>query len=257
MPGLARKSIKLASLATGLSGARREGDVHVLIYHRVAAHGREVDVSPKAFEQHLAFLSESAPPVALDAALDGKGSGLVVTFDDGYRDFYEVVLPLLVEYRVPAILYLATGLVANGARRDPDGLTWAQLAEAVSSGYVDIGAHTHTHPNLAEATGREAEEEMRRSRGLIEEHLQRRCSHFAYPFGISSNGADRAARKLFATAALGDWRINRRNELDPYRLGRTPVMRGDGPLFFRSKVKGRLRHEALAYRLLGRGPWKT
>ena len=39
---------------------------------------------------------------------------MVVTFDDGYRDFHDAALPLLVKHRVPAVLYLATGLVANG-----------------------------------------------------------------------------------------------------------------------------------------------
>ena len=44
--------------------------------------------------------------------------------------------------------------------------------------------------------------------------------------------------------------------MDPWRLGRTPVLASDGLTFFRAKVQGRLDGEALAYRLLGRGPWR-
>ena len=66
--------------------------------------------------------------LTLDDVLAGDpDGGVLVTFDDGYRDFHQVVLPLLVSHRVPAVLYLATGLVANGAPPSPDALTWTQL----------------------------------------------------------------------------------------------------------------------------------
>ena len=68
--------------------------------------------------------------------------------------------------------------------------------------------------------------------------------------------ADRVARRLFDSAALHAWRTNRSRNLDRYRLGRTPILRSDGTFFFRAKVAGLLDTEALAYRALGRGPWR-
>jgi hypothetical protein len=59
---------------------------------------------------------------------------------------------------------------------------------------------------------------------------------------------------LFDSAALR-WATNRAGRIDRYRLGRTPVLRSDGPLLFRAKVRGLLDGEALFYRLTGRGPW--
>ena len=181
---------------------------------------------------------------------------MVVTFDDGYRDFHDAVLPLLVKHRVPAVLYLATGLVANGdGGRRADALTWTQLREAVDTGLVTIGSHTHGHADLSKATEGEAEDEMRRSKELIEDHLGTACAHFAYPWAVGSPAADRAARRLFRTAALDAWRTNRAGRTDPYRLGRVPILRSDGRFFFRRKVRGQLDTEAWLYRALGRGPW--
>ena len=123
---------------------------------------------------------------------------MVVTFDDGYRDFHDTALPLLVKHRVPAVLYLATSLVANGHGAAPsDALTWTQLREAVDTGLVTIGSHTHGHADLSKASEREAEDEMRRSKDLIEDHLGTACTHFAYPWAVGSPAADRAARRLF------------------------------------------------------------
>ena len=82
------------------------------------------------------------------------------------------------------------------------------------------------------------------------------CRHFAYPWAVGSPAAARAARGLFRSAALHAWRTNRAGRLDPFELGRTPVLRSDGRFFFEQKVRGRLDGESLAYRLLRRGPWE-
>jgi peptidoglycan/xylan/chitin deacetylase (PgdA/CDA1 family) len=256
---LARKAVKAAVLPGGIVTRRRPGDVVVLLYHRVGDGGGEIDMPAPLFERQLATLAEEDRVLTLDRAVAGDpAGGVVVTVDDGYRDFVETVLPLLVRYRVPAVLYLATGLVAGegAAPGDRDALTWSQLAEAVSTGLVTVGAHTHGHTDLSAATEQACHDEMARSKGLVEDRLGVACRHFAYPWAVGSPAADRVARRLFDTAALDAWRVNRAGSLDPWRLGRTPVLASDGLAFFRAKVQGRLDGEALAYRLLGRGPWR-
>jgi peptidoglycan/xylan/chitin deacetylase (PgdA/CDA1 family) len=257
---LLRKAVKLAALPWGMVSRRRPGDVVVLLYHRVGAGDREIDLPDEMFDRHVSYLAGHERVLSLDEALIGDGSGgVVVTVDDGFRDFHEHVLPTLVHHQVPALLYLATGLVSNGKRGAPvsdDALTWQQLREAVGTGLVRIGSHTHTHADLSTADERVAEEEMRRSKELIEDRLGIPCIHFAYPFAVGSPAADRVARRVFETIAVGAWRTNRRQRIDPYRLGRTPVLRGDDGAFFSAKVRGLLDGERLAYRLTRRGPWR-
>ena len=255
-----RKAAKATVLPAGMATRRRPGDVVILLYHRVGDGGEEIEIPRSAFTRHLEWLREHARVLSLDQALEqGSEGGVVLTFDDGYRDFHDSVLPLLLEHRLPATLYLATGLVdekgatANGRPR----LSWGHLRAAVSTGLVTVGAHTHTHSDLSQAGEAECENEMRRSKDLIEDGLGVACDHFAYPFAVSSPAADRVARRLFRSAALDAWRTNRRGRFDPYRLGRTPVLRSDGGTFFRAKVAGRLDAEAWLYRALRRGPWRV
>jgi peptidoglycan/xylan/chitin deacetylase (PgdA/CDA1 family) len=260
-PGtIVRKGLKAAVLPLGVLDRRRPGDVVILVYHRVGAGEREVDLSVGSFERQLAGLASSGGVRPLEEAFSSDEGGLVLTIDDGYRDFHEHVLPLLLRYRVPAVLYLATGLVDGSGRPSvPPGqaLTWAMLREAVASGLVTVGSHTHGHTDLSGVSEDDAREEIRRSKGLIEDNLQVPCRHFAYPWGVGSAGADRAARELFDTAALDAWKTNRRGRIDPHRLGRTPVLRSDGDgWLFRAKTRGLLDQEALAYRLMRRGPWR-
>jgi peptidoglycan/xylan/chitin deacetylase (PgdA/CDA1 family) len=254
-----RKAVKTVVLPGGIVARRRPGDVVVLLYHRVGAAGGEINLPASLFERQLAALSEQDHVLTLDQATAGVGSGgVVVTVDDGYRDFHDTVLPLLVRYRVPAVLYLATGLVAGEevAAGNRDALSWSQLSDAVATGLVTVGSHTHGHVDLARASERECRDEMLRSKGLIEDRLGVACRHFAYPWAVGSPTADSLARQIFDTAALDAWRTNRAGVIDLWRLGRTPILASDGLVFFWAKVQGRLDGEALAYRLLGRGPWR-
>jgi peptidoglycan/xylan/chitin deacetylase (PgdA/CDA1 family) len=257
---LIRKGLKAVVLPLGITARRRSGDVVILLYHRVGVGDREIDLSTRTFEQQIMMLKERTRVLSIDEAFDRDGQGgVVVTVDDGYRDFYDHVLPLLVRHRVPAVLYLATGLVSGGLAKSgspaADALNWSQLQEAVATGLVTCGSHTHDHSDLSRASEREAREQMQRSKELIEDRLGTACRHFAYPWSVGSDAADRVARLLFDTAALHAWRTNRRGRTDLHRLGRVPILKSDGPLFFRAKVRGLLDKEALAYRALGRGPW--
>jgi peptidoglycan/xylan/chitin deacetylase (PgdA/CDA1 family) len=250
-----RKSIKAAVLPAGLVLRRRRGDVVVLLYHTVGARPAEIDVRGDEFERQLAWLASSGVVRPLEDALGDGTGGVVVTFDDGYRDFTDTVMPLLERYRIPAMLYLATGLVDDRRSNGGDRLGWGDLRDALATGLVSIGSHTHGHVDLSRADEAVADDEMRRSKELIEDRLGTACRHFAYPWAVSSPAAERVAARLFDSAALPAWRTNRRGRIDPLRLGRTPVLRSDtGPLF-RAKAAGMLDGEAMAYRLARRGPW--
>ncbi|MGH2791296.1 MAG: polysaccharide deacetylase family protein [Actinomycetota bacterium] len=251
---LLRKASKAAVLPAGLARLRRSGDLVILLYHRVGTGNREIDLDASVFERQIAHLAAAERVVTLDRVLQDPEGGVVVTVDDGFRDFHEVVLPLLVTHRVPVLLYLATSLVdRRGA--DPDRLTWEHLREAVSTGYVSVGAHTHSHADLSRATEAESRREMTTCKNLIEDELGTACEHFSYPWSYASPPAERVARELFATAAL-PWRTNRSGRIESHQLGRTPVLRSDGTFFFKAKLRGAMDNEAHLYRLLGRGPWR-
>jgi peptidoglycan/xylan/chitin deacetylase (PgdA/CDA1 family) len=253
---LARRATKAAALPFGFLARMRPGDLAILLYHRVGIGEREIDLDISAFERQMAYLAERRAVRTLDDALEGDGlGGVVVTIDDGLSDFHEHALPVLVQHSIPVVLYQATGLVDAASERANEGLTWSQLGEAVSTGLVTIGSHTHGHVDLSKASEEEAEREVETSKGLIEDRLGVACRHFAYPWAVTGPAAERVVARHFRTAALR-WQTNRRGRMDPFRLGRTPILRNDNGIFFRAKVDGRLDKEAVAYRVLRRGPWR-
>jgi peptidoglycan/xylan/chitin deacetylase (PgdA/CDA1 family) len=235
--------------------------VTVLIYHRVGGGtASAVDLPAEVFARQLEQLRAGYRVVSLGAALDDLAAGgpvepsVVVTFDDGTADFVDVAVPLLARYEVPATLYVATAFV-DGARAWPDGsppVTRAGLAEAVASGWVELGSHTHRHLLLDRLDPADVGPELDRSVELLGEWCGVEARDFAYPKAVApSPAADASVRRRFRSAALARPGANRPGD-DVHALRRTPVQRSDTDRFFRAKARGGLGLEAAAREQLNR-----
>ena len=246
---LVRRAVKTAALPAGLARGLGPRDAVVLLYHRVGPGRSQIETDPGVFADQMAIVAERGRATGIDRAIAGDG-GTVVTFDDGTRDFHERALPVIVDRGIPVVLYVATAGI--GA----EGLTWSQLREAVGTGFVTVGSHTHHHVDLSRADPATIVHELRVSTELIEDRLGVPCDDFAYPFAVGSVVAAPLVRRAFRSAVLRAWRTARW-PFDPHAIGRIPVLRSDGIAFFRAKLAGRLDAEGAAYRLAGRGPWRT
>jgi peptidoglycan/xylan/chitin deacetylase (PgdA/CDA1 family) len=97
----------------------------------VCYHGLRRDDAPRrhwlllpesAFARQIAFLAEHYDCLPIDVAVERLYQGALtrptacVTFDDGYESNLTLGLPILARHRVPATLYLATGLIGTDAR---------------------------------------------------------------------------------------------------------------------------------------------
>ncbi len=247
--GMARQSMKRLAAAFDRIAPPRPGVV-ILIYHRVGRASRsEVDLPSALFDEQMAMLAERARPVTIDAALDlltgppadDPRPPVVVTFDDGTVDFGEVALPILQAHRVPAVLYLATAFIEDARPFPADGrpLSWAAAADALASGLVTVGSHTHTHALLDRLPQDQAVADLDRSVQLIGDRLGVVAEHFAYPKAVAPSVAvEREVVRRFRSAALAGTRPNPYGATNPHRLARSPIQVGDGMRWFTRKLGG-------------------
>ncbi len=110
--------------------------VVILMYHSVMDHPeRELSTlggivhSTEIFREQMRMLAREYHPVTMnDVVCFVKGErelpsqAVVVTFDDGYADNYEVAMPILNEVGVPAIFYVTVDSVDRGSPPWPAGL---------------------------------------------------------------------------------------------------------------------------------------
>jgi peptidoglycan/xylan/chitin deacetylase (PgdA/CDA1 family) len=108
--------------------------VLVLNYHRIGDGGRSVfdrglwSADRDAFADQLRFCKTHfdviAPGDLPDVLARGRGRYILITFDDGYRDNYEVAFPILESAGVPATFFVTTGLIDCPAVPWWDEIAW-------------------------------------------------------------------------------------------------------------------------------------
>jgi peptidoglycan/xylan/chitin deacetylase (PgdA/CDA1 family) len=212
------------------------------MYHEITSSpsgSARLAVSPRSFAAQVAYLydagftSVTAGDVAA-ALADGQPlprRPVVLTFDDGFADFHEAALPVLAKHGFTATLFMTTGWIRDTTR--PAGsapgamLSRSQLSEVAAAG-VEVGGHTHTHPQLDQLTSDAVRQELAKSKQELEDGLGLPVPGMAYPFGYSNA----RVRNLVADTgysyafAVGNRRLG--PDADHYALPRLTVSRSTG-----------------------------
>lgn len=178
-------------------------------------------ILPSQFESQLALLQEEGFKTLSLSEYECMVRGLVpirepsvlLTFDDGYADNYEIAWKIAKKFNAKINLFICPGYVGwphplltrgNGYevpdaafwRMGPESvrrhlkkfphlwrpLTWLELQEMQANG-VQIGLHSHNHPNLALLSLQELATDTAAGVSLMEHKLEQRPRFFALPYG--------------------------------------------------------------------------
>lgn len=175
--------------------------ISVLMYHQVGkfpepkAH-RACFCDLGRFRAQMAFLKYAGYRVislreahaALFEQGPLRGPSVVLSFDDGYQNFADNALPVLLEYGYPAVVFAVAGLLGQPAKWLSDGGAASPLMSAATLGglraeNVEIGSHTLSHPRLSRLSPVQRQAEIAGSKAALEDALGKAVDFFAYPFG--------------------------------------------------------------------------
>lgn len=134
---------------------------------------------------------------ALNGAAKVPEKSVVLTFDDGYRDFYTDAYPLLKKYQIKAINYIIVNHIGRSGN-----LTEEMIKEMLASGLVEIGCHTLDHDYLPKDSLDKARREIVDCKKQLEERFGVKINHFAYPGGYYNADVVKMVKEAgFQTAA--------------------------------------------------------
>ncbi len=208
--------------------------VPILLYHYVE-HVRDrgdtirisLNILPEVFDAQVKTLLDAGytfiTPSDLALVFDGKSilpqKPVILSFDDGYRDFYTDVFPILKKYNVRAIEYVVTGFLDK-----PNNLKRPQLAEIIGSGLVEIGGHTVDHSALASLSTDRMKFEIEQNKEDLEKEFHIHLVSFAYPYGSfdvrTLREVEQAGYKTAVTTLPGvDMKVKERYLLPRIRPG--------------------------------------
>jgi peptidoglycan/xylan/chitin deacetylase (PgdA/CDA1 family) len=192
--------------------------VPILLYHYIRMNpnpldglGYSLSTPPAMFQMQMQYLADHGFHVvslhqAVVAIANHTGlpsRPVVLTFDDGYSDFFTQAVPVLL-----ARGFTATDFVISGRIGVASFMTATQVVSADRMGF-NIAAHTVDHVALAGMAPARATWEMRQSKVALEALLGHPVIDFAYPYGSFDGYVMGQARSLGFECAVstyaGSW----------------------------------------------------
>ena len=241
-----KRSVKAAAVTAGRLSPAPKACSRILTYHSVGRRDHEMNVTPEAFREQMAWLAENCKVVPLAEAVEGRG-GVAITFDDGYRDNLTEAAPVLREFGLPATVFVVADRLGGMLDHDDNPatstlMTWDEAKQLEAQG-VTIGGHGMTHRRLSGLNEEEQREEIGGCRLRIEEALGHPVEAFAYPFGSSLDYTS-LTESLVQESGYDFALSNRYGPVTPganrWALRRIWVDRTDGIGAFQAKVEGRM-----------------
>ena len=215
----------------------------------------ETATSPAMFEAHMKYLHDNQyaviSPEDVVALLDSDHNETdqrkyaVITFDDGYRDFYTNAFPTLKKYGMSATVYLPTAYIQQQPRpfKNTECMTWSEVRELTAAG-IKFGSHTVTHPQLRFSSDSDLKNEIRKSKDAIENELGSAVQSFAYPYAFPEQDRNftRRLRNVLEEAGYDNGVstvIGSTHTLeDKFFMKRLPANSWDDMALFEAKLKG-------------------
>jgi len=221
----------------------RLGDgTRVLMYHAIGERVPNMDLdlysmSATRFADQVQAIVEFARSTGTRFVPFGgvPTPGIAVTFDDGYRSFVDVAVPVLSEYKVPVHVFVGTEHLAS----DPSlHMSPAQVRDVASLPGVTVGAHGYRHVPLTTLSDDELRGELTVARRSLEEVLGRSVDTMSYPHGAHDDRVHRSvAAAGYVAAACSDAGTFVSSE-QKLRIPRIDLWALDSPATVRRKVLG-------------------
>ena len=263
----------------------------VLLYHSIDDSGSTLSVSAARLRQQLEFLkgegwrtlSAAGYAERLGRAPSGQRECLL-TFDDGYENFYEVAAPIFLELGLTATVFIPTDFIGDfpgwferdraaihrflGAFQFTDGelrslnfmihaaaghrlMSRAQITELSHAGF-DFQSHSAAHHFLPSLSREELDLDLARSRRVLSEELGSQPHILCYPYGAYNQRIAAAAQRHgYQSAVLAEY-VGPSE--DNFELGRVPVSEELGESYLRFAMSPALeRHTRWMGRRKARG----
>jgi peptidoglycan/xylan/chitin deacetylase (PgdA/CDA1 family) len=192
---------------------RKVSGIPALMYHKIGNRPPEARlaylwVAPADFRRQLEYLKRRGYSSMLLSELRDAELGripmprkpVLITFDDGYANNYEIAYPILRALGMKANIFLVCGKMGADNSWDKEIeppiplMTWAQAREMRDAGVVEFGSHAMSHRRLTQCSAEDVRSELAESKKALEEKLGGEILGFAYPYG--DGATDPAVRRL-------------------------------------------------------------
>lgn len=240
----------LTNAAKGLFGLSKRKTVRILMYHQVLpkelAPKDNLIVTTENLEEQLIYIKSNFNTLFFKDLYKESNipNKIILTFDDGYYNNLEYLLPLLEKYQLKATIFIPTEYIQNAIHSDERSFMSFDEIRNLNPELIEIALHSHAHRNYSEMPIEEAREDLKRNIELLKENSIQFSNVLAYPYGKFPK--KKSTKKAFfemleesgITAAV---RIGNEIESYPWKnkfeIKRIDIKYGDSITIFKWKLK--------------------
>lgn len=231
---------KIASLFSFFYFKKKIGN-KVLTYHSVSKKKNNTtsdiyQIDPDLFIKHIQYLIESNNDLNHLNNFKKNKNNCLITFDDGFKNFKNVVLKFLFENKVPCEIFLSPNLIKSNNK---EYLNINDLKEIAKNNLVKIGSHAYHHKKLIEQSDKELDFELESSKKWLEDMISKKIDSISYPFGAYNYRVLRKVKKFGYqygyTTKFNFYSFNS----DKLQIPRIDIWSHDNINIFRDKINGK------------------
>lgn len=248
--------------ATRFSAWRNRKEIRILCYHGVTRRAERISRGPHGlhvrydrFVTHLDHLQRRYHVISLSEYLAARREArrlphysVILTFDDGHRNFLTVTAQCLAERGMPASVFLITDRIRESGDPNLNGrwtpsddeecLSWTEAQGLKRRQHVEFGSHTCSHLELPDLSPQATAREIRESYAAIVTHVNDKGVALAYPRGQYTDSVVEQSRSVgYACALTTDVGTNDMTS-DPFTLKRILIGDDDDEAAFAARVAG-------------------
>ena len=203
-------------------------EIPILMYHHIRDYvnpsdkiGTNLSVSLASFSEELDLIkSKGYNTLTFEDLSNGNipSHPIILTFDDGYENFYKNAFPELQKRNMKAVSFVIVNSIGNS-----DYMNKEELIDLESHG-IEIGSHTLSHPDLTKITASKAKNEIENSKQTLENILNKKIISFCYPSGKYNSDVEmmvkEAGYKYATTTTSGVGKFISPFDLHRYRVNK-------------------------------------
>ena len=231
------------------------------MYHKIddTIPADHLNVPPAQFEKHLEYLNAKGyTTISFSELIDYSNKNIalppkavMITADDGYRNNFTRMYPLIVKYNCKANIFLVSSSIGK-LPSDEDGNLYLSLEDLreMNEQHIQYGLHTFDHKNYAPMDEADITEDLIKCKSQLSELGINFQPCFAYTYGSYPKKDELKRNKLFEILKNHNIQLafrigNRINKLpfgNKLLIKRIDIRGSDSFLDFKTKLqKGRLK----------------
>lgn len=170
-------------------GLSKKESIRILMYHQVLpqsiAYKNDLIVTVENLDEQLIYIKNNFKTVFFKDLETSRPieNKIILTFDDGYYNNLQYLLPLLEKHQLKATIFIPTEFIQNDLNAEEKVYMNFDEIRSLPPNLVEIALHSHTHKIFSQLTLSEAEADLLKNIEILEQNQISFTKVLAYPYG--------------------------------------------------------------------------